>query len=206
MLYPYISSGLRVMSLGQRVAELDASGHEEADTKIVTHVQDALKAGHRSIVVKTVDTDVVIILLGTHQRTISSYPDADVWVAFGPKKTFRYYHMNSLFEDWGSPKCTALPFFHALTGSDTTSQFLRHGKKAAWRTWETFEEATQAFNTPANDPFIVVDESSALFKCVERFVCLLYEPSTDLSSVNDQRRELFSKKGKQMESLPPTMV
>ena len=96
--------------------------------------------------------------------------------------------------------------FHALTGSDTTSQFLRHGKKAAWNTWNTYQEATEVFVIPADNPFMPVDESSELFQHVERFVCLLYEPSTDQNSVNDQRRELFSKKGKSMESLPPSQV
>ena len=67
-------------SLGGRLAVVDAAGHEEADTKIVSHIQDALRAGHKSIVVTTVDTNVVIIVIGTHHHTISLYPDADIWV------------------------------------------------------------------------------------------------------------------------------
>ena len=149
---------------------------------------------------------MVIILIGTYRHTISLYPDADIWIGFGSKKSFRYYHVNTLYDDWGSQKCTAMPFFHALTGSDTTSQFLRHGKKAAWKTWGTYQEATEAFVIPADDPFVLVDESAKLFQCVERFICLLYEPSTDLNLVNDQRRELFNKKGKLMEALPPSQV
>lgn len=204
--YPAYFSGRNVASLGQRSANIDVTGHEEADTKIVAHIQDALGAGHTSILVTTVDTDVVVILTGTHFQTISCYPDADVWVGFGPKKTFRYYHINTIYDHWGPQMCIAMPFFHALTGSDTTSQFLRHGKKGSWKTWRTFNEATEAFSIPAKDPFQHVDESSKLFRCVERFVCLLYEPSTDLESVNDHRREIFCQKGKQMDALPPTQV
>lgn len=201
----FFYSGLKVTSLGGRHSDVDVSGHEEADTKIVSHTLDALRAGHKTVVVTTVDTDVVIILLGMHHLT-TRFPDADIWVGFGPKKSFRYYHIKTLYNDWGSQKCRAMPFFHALTGSDTTSQFLRHGKKAAWKTWATYQEANEAFAIPASNPFVKIDVMSKLFQCVERFVCLLYQPSTDLSSVNDQRRELFSKKGKQIDALPPTQV
>ena len=67
------SSALKVAPLGGRLAVVDAAGHEEADTKIVSHIQDALRAGHKSFVFTTVDTDVVIIVIGTHQHTISLY-------------------------------------------------------------------------------------------------------------------------------------
>ena len=74
----------------------------------VSHIQDALRAGHRSIVVTTVDTDVVIILIGTHHYTISLYPDADIWVGFG-SKTYRYYHINTI---QCHPKVTGHPTSH----------------------------------------------------------------------------------------------
>ena len=37
------SSGLNVASLGGRLAVVHAAGHEEADTKIVSHIQDVLR-------------------------------------------------------------------------------------------------------------------------------------------------------------------
>ena len=50
---------------------------------MVAHVKDALKAGHRHIIVTTADTDVVVILLGQHSTITASYPEADIWVGFG---------------------------------------------------------------------------------------------------------------------------
>ena len=38
--------------------------HEEADTKIVLHVQHALDKGCKQVFVRTVDTDVLVILIG----------------------------------------------------------------------------------------------------------------------------------------------
>ena len=58
------SSAQKVASLGGRLAVVDVAGHEEMDPKIVSHIKDPLRAGHMSIVVTTVDTDVVIILIG----------------------------------------------------------------------------------------------------------------------------------------------
>ena len=34
--------------------------HEEADTRLLIHVADAVNGGHESIMVRTVDTDVVV--------------------------------------------------------------------------------------------------------------------------------------------------
>ena len=90
-----------------------------------------------------------------------------------------------------SDKSRLMPFFHALTGSDTTSQFLRHGKKQAWKTWSSYPEVTDAFVLTADIPFRRISESSAVFPIMEIFVCLMYEHSTELSSVNDQRRDFF---------------
>ena len=199
-------TGQTVISIGNRQAEIDVCGHEEADTKISSHVLDALKAGRKTILVKTVDTDVVIILLGLFHSLSTQFCDADIWIAFGQKKYFRYYHINTLYEAWGERKCRSLPFFHAFTGSDTTSQFFRHGKKSAWHAWTCFPDVTEALLVPSEEPFIHIEIASSLFGLMERFVCLMYDSSSPLLSVNDMRRELFAKRGKSMDFLPPTLV
>ena len=38
--------------------------HEEADTRIVVHARHALETGAESILVRTVNTDIVVILVG----------------------------------------------------------------------------------------------------------------------------------------------
>ena len=52
--------------------------HEEADTRIVLHVQHALDKACKQVFVRTVDTDVLVILIGPrHDRLVSicSHPD-----------------------------------------------------------------------------------------------------------------------------------
>ncbi len=47
---------------------MDDSDHEEADTRIVLHVSDALQSGARKIVIRSVDTDVIVILIGQFRQ------------------------------------------------------------------------------------------------------------------------------------------
>ena len=43
--------------------QMRSCNHAEADTRILVHVKDALAKGARSVLVRTVDTDVVVILV-----------------------------------------------------------------------------------------------------------------------------------------------
>jgi len=43
---------------------MNKSDHEEADSRISLHVHYTLREGATSILVRTVDTDVVVILVG----------------------------------------------------------------------------------------------------------------------------------------------
>ena len=103
--------------------------HEEADYRICVHVNDALHKGAREVLVRTVDTDVIVILVGAFFRLNTMYPAANIWMGFGTGKHFQYYNINSICHQLGESKSTALPFYHAFTGCDTTSQFFGKGKK-----------------------------------------------------------------------------
>jgi hypothetical protein len=57
---------------------------EEADTCVVVHRVDAMKNGATSVMIRTVDTDIIAILIG--QRLCSIYQDIDLWIGFGTGK------------------------------------------------------------------------------------------------------------------------
>ena len=64
------------------MAQIDLTGlvpcsHEEADTSLFLHVADGVKKGYRKLLVRTVDTDVVVVAIATLNRT---KPD-ELWVA-----------------------------------------------------------------------------------------------------------------------------
>ncbi|KAK3886602.1 hypothetical protein Pcinc_009283 [Petrolisthes cinctipes] len=91
------------------------------DTKISLHVHDTLRKGATSILVGTVDTDVVVILVGVFYCLVNRYPDLDLWVGFNAGRHFWYYHINSVYLELGKNNCQTLPFFQAFTGCDVTS-------------------------------------------------------------------------------------
>ena len=177
--------------------------HEEADTRIVLHLFDAVSKGARDILVRTVDSDTIAILIGAFSKF---HPGTNIWIAFGAGKKFRYYSINSIYQSLGPEKSKALPYYHAFSGCDTTSQFHGKGKKSVWDAWEVYEDVTTAFNHISDNPFQPLSLQSPIFSTLERFACILYDKSTTLSSVNELRQELFSKKSVMMENIPPTQV
>lgn len=182
------------------------SDHEEADTRIVLHVKDSLQRGANKILIRTVDTDVVVILIGQFHSVIGQYPNAALWVAFGTGKHFCYYSINTICAHLGQVKSRCLPAFHAFTGCDTTSSFFGKTKKSAWNTWNVYQDVNTAFLYMADNPCNGVNLTSPFFLLLERFTVLLYDKSSVLESVNEARLDLFCKKNKSLESLPPTQV
>ena len=121
-------------------------------------------------------------------------------------KCFQLIHVNSLFQNLGELKCKGLPFFHSFTGCDTTSQFHGKGKKLAWEAWKSYPSVTEAFQFALAHPFQHLAECSPVFQLLECFTCVLYDKTTSISKVNELRQDLFSKKARAMENIPPTKV
>ena len=91
--------------------------------------------------------------------------------------------------------------FHALTGCDTVSFFGGRGKKTAWDTWMVFPELTPVLRNLKSSPANITDDSMDVS---ERFVVLLYDRTSSLTKVNEARQELFSKKSRNLDNIPPT--
>ena len=129
-----VTSGQAVSACGLSVP-MDDCNHEEADTRIMVHIQHALEHGAETVLVRTVDTDVVVILVGLFFDLVTIQPSCDFWIAFGMGKNYRLYHINGICGSLGEPRSRALPVFHAFSGCDTTSAFNGKGKKSLWQAW-----------------------------------------------------------------------
>ena len=125
-----ITSGTAAISHGSNRA-MPPCNHDEADTRLVTHLQETLMNVHTNFYVRTVDTDVVAILIGKFHHFVSFCQSLNIWVAFGASKYFTYYHINAICQKLGIERSIALPVFHSFTGCDTTS-FYGKGKRSAW--------------------------------------------------------------------------
>ena len=114
---------------------------EEVDTRMLLGVADAVQKGVRTVAIRTVDTDVVVLF-------VASFNDinrVELWIAFGTGSSFQYIAVHQLAATINSRQCDTLPIFHALTGCHTVSSFAGRGKKTAWEIWKVFPEVNDAF-------------------------------------------------------------
>ena len=172
---------------------LAPSSHEEADTRLFLHVADADKKGYRKLLVRTVDTDVVVVAIATLHRT---KPDKS-WVALGTGVHFRFIPIQEVAAAVGPRKFPTLQMFHALTGCDTVSSFAGIGQKTAWSGWNVYPEVTEAFE----ELMYMADHiSDMLLEVIARFVLLMYCGTSDLSRNSDARKQLSSHKSLSLET------
>ena len=111
----YIDTSVIALGGGE---PMNGCNHEEADSRMVLHVIDSLQRGFNTVAIRTVDTDVIVILIGEFHAIHEAYPNASIWIAFGTGKNFCYYHINTMYANLGKDKSRCLPVFHAFTGCD----------------------------------------------------------------------------------------
>ena len=131
------------------------------------------------------------------QKLSSQY---EIWLAFGTGKNFRYLAAHEMASCLGQERSLALPMFHAITGCDTVSSFVGHGKKPAWTIWKPLPELTGTLVKLADSPARVTEEA---MKAIERFVILLYNKTSTCTDVNKSRKKLFAKNSS-VQRIPPT--
>jgi len=109
----------------ESTSEIEPCDHEESDTRMFIHAAHAARHGHTKVVLQTVDTDVLVLAVAQ----TSHLGLAELWSEFGVGKHYRVISASNIASVLGYEKSSALPFFHALTGCDTTSAFSGRGKK-----------------------------------------------------------------------------
>ena len=177
-----------LMSIGNSVALTEVpemhSSQEEADTRVILH---CLYESHNLsqddiIIVRSPDTDVLVLLLyycGSFGCTVVF--DTGV----GIKR--RLVPVNNILEHIGQDVAAALPGFHAFTGSDCTSAFVRKGKKTPYRTMKQNSCFIDTFcNLGSSASSISVPVRSEL----EHFVCTMYGCSKH-TRTNEVRSHIF---------------
>ena len=156
---------------GVDVSALTPCTHEEADTRIFLRVVASAADGHRQVMIRTTDSDVVVLGVSTcvaHGQKID-----ELWIAFGIRRSYRYIPVHLIAQDLGLPKAMALPAFHALTGCDTTSAFFGKGKKTAWSVWQSLPELTLPLKL-LSSPNPTVDMIRTHMPTLEKFVIQFY--------------------------------
>ena len=181
-----------VLSFPNRNNEfLQPCNHEDADTRMFVHVNNAITQDNfRSVLIRSVDTDVVVLAVNAAYRF-----NVEIFVAFGTGNSFRCIEAHQLAQKLGPEKCVAISLFNSFTGCDTTSFFSGRGKMSAWTVWELFDDVTRVFCALPMNPDNIHTEMPVL----ERFVVLLYHKTSSKLEVNESRLELFSAMNRQIE-------
>ena len=185
------------------IGRLAPCNHEEADTRMLLHAADAVQCSFTKILLRTVDTDVLILAIAFVEKLqeFQGNQTIEPWVGFGTGAHLHYIAAHDISSKLKPQVPKALPFCHAFTGCDTVSCFYGKGKKTAIDTWNSPPEVTSAFLLLGNTPPVVDDTCMAI---LERFVVLLYDRTSAQNALNDARNQLFVKKGRQFDAIPPT--
>lgn len=170
---------------------------EEADERMFVHVKHAAENCPR-ILVKTVDSDVVVIALSAFHRIPGIQ---ELWLEFGVGKHLKYISIHEIATSLGPHISTAYLFFHSFSGCDTTSSVQGKGKASFNETWKKMPCMTPVFERMS---LSVGDVSETDTDYLEQFVVAMYCGTFDGKKVNDARRYLFTTRGKAIENIPPT--
>ena len=150
--------GISVISIGSD-RSMPECNHEEADTRIVVQVLHAIQVNQaKSVLVTTVDTDVIVILIGKFHHLKAIQPVLDLWVEFVMGRNFSFISV-------GEVRSRSLPVFHALSGCDTTSTSMRKARSPHGRHGSCIQiDVTPTFEFLANNPFhqLILTNSSEL--------------------------------------------
>lgn len=68
---------------------------EEADGRVILHIQDMACSGWKTVMLCTSDTDVVILALSYFQM-FNSLGLTELWIQFGAGKNLKYIPIHSL--------------------------------------------------------------------------------------------------------------
>jgi len=178
----------------QDVLELTCS-HEEADTRILLHVQHAGTCNFPNVVVAADDTDVLMMLLANSSRI-----NTNIYLKSGTSGKIKIVHINQVVKSLGRPVCEALPGMHAFTGCDSVSAFAGKGKIKAFKLVSQSDTYQHTFRQVGQ--YWKVSED--LHMKLEEFTCALYG-APGSSDINACRYRLFCAKKGELEStqLPP---
>ena len=129
--------------LANMATSLGTCNHLEADVRIIVHIIDAIQSGCDHVTVRTVDSDIVILLVGfmSHFRQVclshGSDPDLlSVFALLGSSKNLEYLDIVNVTQKMTVEQCQGLIMLHAFTGCDFVEAFYQHGKKSFYKVYE----------------------------------------------------------------------
>ena len=126
------------------------SNHDEADTRLLLHAADILKSVELAVI-RTVDTDVLVLALHHFHDMVESQSTQDVVMNIGTGNHRRYISIGQLCRSMPEGVRANILAAYALTGCDTTNALFRITKAKAVTTLEGEEYHLETLGDP-KDP------------------------------------------------------
>ena len=79
---------------------------------MIVHIADMIKKGIRNIKIRTVDTNIIVILLGYMPEFLELNKCTKIWADFGTANYRRLISINESYETLGESFSLAMIFFH----------------------------------------------------------------------------------------------
>ena len=92
-------------------------------------------------------------------------------------------------------------FFHAFSGCDNVSGFKGKEKKSLWQTWNVCPDVTDVFQKLSIYPPVLNDNDIGI---IQMYVVSLYDRSSPVASVDEARFDMFARKQRSFDAIPPT--
>ena len=172
---------------------------EEADQRLVRHTLNLVLNGYESILVRTIDTDVLVLLI-SH---IGQIELGDVNIYAYLINSDKYYDIRGIIHKLEAGICRALPFFYAFSGCDTVSSFYGKGKCKAYDAWlNSTQKAnlTEVFIQLGESPVEITPEQMDV---IESYMLELYG-SRAITLVNARLDKFNKSTDNDLRSLPPS--
>lgn len=168
---------------------------EEGEQLVLLNAIDVMnKDKNAKLDIFSVDTDVLVLLIG-------AYPLLPPLTCLLRKKKERI-SIWQCYNKLGKERADALVGWYAFKGTDNTGTFAGKGVTSHFKAFMSSDgpilKAFAAFGRSAEVPEFV-------FRQMERYICILYQPSGDVENVSQLRWSLFAKNGKEGRQLPPTL-
>ena len=168
---------------------------EEADARLVRHVICCVETGCDPVVVRTVDTDVLVLMI-SHSPFMNEINNSRrVFATMGSNsKQIKVYDVIKLASTIRHTFWKGLPFFYAFNGCDTVSSMYNCSKTHSWD--ELFKQPNipqllDVFAELSNQPVAVTSEHVDI---LEKFLVKVYYSKKVLTnSLTDERAAHFKR-------------
>lgn len=178
------------------------SNHDEADTRLILHVLYEYQIlRQKRVLVKSVDTDVLILLIYYYSDYIKAndLEETYLFMELGQGNKKRIISVSGIVQKLEHEVCKCLPAMHVLTGCDTTNAMFKIGKKTAYDIFSknlgTFKELSK-LNSVSTTEAVNIATKFAL--------ALFRNKNEAIQTLNELRYQLTTLSNKSASELPPT--